>query len=624
MGSSDTARIGDHGFLSDCHTAALVTPDGTVDWMCVPRFDGASFFGGILDSERGGSWTIEVQGASPVERAYVGDTLVLETLWRGTDVEVAVRDLLAVRPSGEDGAGLYREGLLLRVVECRSGGTSVRSRVDARPDYGRTPPVWRHVDGGLLEESGPLLSGVPAPHLDEDGVPEYRVELSEGDTAVFALDYLHGERRIGQGEASRSLRRSLDAWRSWSDRTDYQGVGATHVRRSALTMRGLLFEESGALIAAPTTSLPEWPGGPRNWDYRYVWHRDAALVVLAFLRLGHAEEAGHYLRFLLRMCGNPIGGIPPVQAVDESPPPEEETLDHLTGHQGSTPVRVGNEAYGQHQLDVYGHILDAALSYEIATGALQDADIDQLASVVDSACGLWREPDAGIWEVRSELRHWTHSKLYAWLCLDRGIRLVTERGREGDFPVEKWREEREAVREEILERGYDHERGSFRQAYGSPDVDGSLLRIPLLGFLDGDEPRVLATLERVDAELGDGGHLVHRYDPERTDDGLGTPEGAFLLCSFDMASALVLAGREEEARERFEALCGYAGDLGLLAEEMDADGTMLGNFPQAFTHLALIEAAVNLDQAGDTEALHAWVNGRAGKATRRRRNPVDG
>ncbi|WP_285729214.1 glycoside hydrolase family 15 protein [Nocardiopsis sp. ATB16-24] len=621
---SDTARIGDHGFLSDCRTAALVTPEGTIDWLCVPRFDGASFLGGILDSERGGSWTIEVQGARPVERAYVGDTLVLETLWRGTDVEVAVRDLLAVRSSGEEGAGLYREGVLLRVVECRSGGASVRSRVDARPDYGRTPPVWEHVDGGLRERSGPLLSGVPAPRLGEDGVPEYRVELSEGDTAVFALDYLHGERLIDQGEAAGLLRRSLDTWRAWSDRTDYQGVGATHVRRSALTMRGLLFEESGALIAAPTTSLPEWPGGPRNWDYRYVWHRDAALVVLAFLRLGHAEEAGHYLRFLLRMCGDPIRGIPPVQAVDENPPGEEEILDHLSGHRGSTPVRVGNDAYGQHQLDVYGHILDAALSYEMATGALQDADIDQLASVVDSACRLWREPDAGIWEVRSGLRHWTHSKLYAWLCLDRGIRLATERGREDDFPVEKWREEREAVREEILEHGYDHERGSFRQSYGSSNVDGSLLRIPLLGFLDGDDPRVLATLERVDAELGDDGHLVHRYDPELTDDGLGTPEGAFLLCSFDMVSALVLAGREGEARERFEELCGYGGDLGLLAEEMHADGTMLGNFPQAFTHLALIEAAVNLDQAGDTEALHAWVNGRAGEATRRRRNPVDG
>lgn len=621
--AQETARIGDHGFLSDCHTAALTTPDGTVDWMCVPRFDGAAFVSGILDPGRGGGWTLEVEGASPVVRAYADDTLVLETVWRGTGVEVVVHDLLAVRRSDRDGGGLYREGFLLRVVHCRSGRAAVRSRLRARPGFGRSAPAWEHVDGALREASGPLLSGVPAPGLAADGDPEYRVELAEGDSAVFALDYLHGDRRVGLGKGRALLRETLDAWREWSGRTDYQGVGATHVRRSALTLRGLLHEESGALVAAPTASLPEWPGGARNWDYRYVWHRDAALVVLAFLRLGHAEEAGRYLRFLLRMCGKPIDWIPPVQAVDEEPPPAEENLDHLAGYSGSRPVRVGNDAYSQYQLDVYGHILDAALSYETATGGLREEDVEQLVSVVDSVCELWREPDAGIWEVRSGPRHWTNSKIYAWVCLDRGIQLLTESGTRVQAPLDEWREELEAIREEVLDHGYDPVTGSFTQSYGSANVDGSLLRIPLLGFLDGTDPRVTRTLERVDAELGDGS-LVHRYGPRETGDGLGTPEGAFLLCSFDMVSALVLAGRTDEARGRFEELCGRSGDLGLQAEQMAADGTMLGNFPQAFTHLALIEAAVNLDGATDREALHTWVHGRSDDRTRRRGNGDDG
>jgi GH15 family glucan-1,4-alpha-glucosidase len=619
MGQKETA-IGDHGFLSDCHTAALTAPDGTLTWLCVPRFDGPAFLSGILDPDRGGGWTLEVQGAQPVSRSYADDSLVLETLWRGEDVEVVVHDLLAVRRP-RDGAGLYRKGLLVRLVECRYGSTSVRSRLSARPDFARAQPSWEHVEGGLREASGPLLSGVPSPRLTEDGDPEFRIELSEGETAVFALDYLRGERAVGSGQGRALLRETLEAWRAWSARTAYEGVGAAHVRRSALVLRGLLHEESGALIAAPTASLPEWPRGTRNWDYRYVWHRDAALVVLAFLRLGHAEEAGSYLRFLLRMCGRPTGWIPPVQAVDEKPPPQERTLDHLAGYGGARPVRIGNAAYEQHQLDVYGHILDAALSYEEATAGLAPGDLAQLDTVVEAARALWREPDEGLWEVRSSSRHWTNSKVYAWVCLDRAIQLAESTGRENEVPLDEWREEARAIHDQVLERGYDDATGAFVQSYGSTNMDGSLLRIPLLGFLDGTDPRVLRTLDRVDSELGEDGWLVHRYDPEETDDGVGTPEGAFLLCSFDMVSALVLAGRSTEARRRFDRLCASAGELGLQTEEMLSDGTPLGNFPQAFTHLALIEAAVNLEGAGDREALHAWARDRSareGEARRRK------
>ncbi|MFE9244982.1 glycoside hydrolase family 15 protein [Nocardiopsis sp. NPDC006938] len=606
----EKTTIGDHGFLSDCHTAALTSPDGAITWLCTPRFDGSAFLSGILDPRVGGEWGLEVQGALPVARSYMEDSLVLETLWRGDDVEVLVRDLLAVG-RGEGGAGPFREGLLVRIVECRSGTSAVRSRLRARPRFGGARPSWQTVRGCLREASGPLLSGTPPPTLGPGGDPEFRVELAEGETAVFALDYLTGERGVVPGQGHALLRETLEAWRAWSARTDYDGVGASQVRRSALVLRGLLHQESGALIAAPTTSLPEWPRGPRNWDYRYVWHRDAALVVLAFLRLGHAEEAGRYLRYLLGACGRPVGWVAPVHTVDGQPPPTETTLGHLAGHGGARPVRVGNSAFSQHQLDVYGHILDAAHCYEEAGGGLEPHELRQLDTVVEAVRDLWREPDDGVWEVRSESRHWTNSKVHAWVCLDRAIRLAEATGRADQVPLGEWRAEAQAIREQVLELGHDPVTGSFVQSYGSTNVDGALLRIPLLGFLGGKDPRVLRTLERVETELGDESGLVHRYEPEETADGIGTPEGAFLLCSFDLVSALVLAGREAEASRRFHRLCATVGGLGLLSEEMAPDGTLLGNFPQAFAHLALIEAAVNLEGSGGGEALHAWARGRA-------------
>ncbi|PWV55417.1 glycoside hydrolase family 15 protein [Nocardiopsis sp. L17-MgMaSL7] len=606
----EETTIGAHGFLSDCHTAALTSPEGAITWLCTPRFDGPAFLSGVLDPDVGGEWTMEVQDARPVARSYMNDSLVLETLWRGSDIEVVVRDLLALG-RGADGRGLLREGLLVRLVECRSGTTAVRSRLCARPRFGTARASWEAVEGGLREASGPLLSGVPSPTLNTSGDPEFHVELAEGETAVFALDYLGGERRLLPGQGHSLLRETLEAWGAWAARTHYDGVGAAQVRRSALVLRGLLHEESGALIAAPTTSLPEWPQGPRNWDYRYVWHRDAALVVLTFLRLGHEEEAGSYLRYLLGVCGQPVGWVAPVHTVDGRQPPGERTLDHLAGHGGARPVRVGNAAFSQHQLDVYGHVLDAAHCFEAAGGGLERHELRQLDAMVEAVRDLWREPDDGVWEIRSESRHWTNSKVYAWVCLDRAVQLAEATGRADEVPLGEWREEARAVREQVIEHGRDPDTGSFVQSYGSTNVDGALLRIPLLGFLHGRDPRVLRTLERVDAELGHGGWLVHRYDPEETDDGIGTPEGAFLLCSFDLVSALVLAGHHTEASRRFHRLCESAGDLGLLSEAMASDGTQLGNFPQAFTHLALIEAAVNLDGSDDREALHAWARNRS-------------
>ncbi|NRQ33254.1 glycoside hydrolase family 15 protein [Nonomuraea sp. NN258] len=588
--------IGAYAFLSDCHTAALVGPDGAVEWMCAPRFDGPSVFARLLDRRRGGAWELDVAGARVTERGYLDETLVLRTRWEGRECTVTVHDFFATTLPGGSDSGIAPVRRLVRWARCERGRALVRSRVLARPDYATRDAVWSRADGALAEASGLLLRGTPAEVTERT--------LEEGESLAIVLDYT-GRATTADDHAA-LLEDTVRSWRSWSARSGYSGAGSRQVRHSAIVLRGLLFDESGGLLAAPTTSLPEWPGGPRNWDYRYVWHRDAALIVLALLRLGHREEAGRYLRFLLDVCAGDLPRIPPVFGIDGKGVTPETTLDHLEGHAGSRPVRVGNDAAAQHQLDSYGHILDAAMAYHEVTRELGEDDLARLWRLVELNLEQWREPDAGIWEVRDSPRHWTYSKLYAWVCFDRALRLAELTGAQG-LPLARWRAERAAVREEILERGYDARVGAFVQSYGSQNADGALLRLPLLGFLDGDDRRVLGTLDHIQSRLGEGGALLHRYDPEATADGLAGPEGAFLMCSFEMVSALVLAGRTAEARDRFETLCARAEPLGLFAEEMSADGEMLGNYPQAFTHLALIEAALNLDAAGTGDALHDWA-----------------
>ncbi|MEU8318751.1 glycoside hydrolase family 15 protein [Nonomuraea sp. NPDC048881] len=599
--------IGAYAFLSDCHTAALVAPGGAVEWMCAPRFDGPSVFARILDRRLGGAWEFDVAGARVEERGYVEETLVLRTRWVGRDCEVVVHDFFATSPPGTGGSGVVPVRLLVRWARCERGRAVVRSRVLARPDYATREARWTPRDGVLAEESGLLLTGMAGV---TEGVadgptarPMAETTLGAGESWAVALDYA-GQGHAPVGDPERLLADTVRSWRSWSSRSAYDGVGARQVRHSAVVLRGLLFDESGGLLAAPTTSLPEWLGGQRNWDYRYVWHRDAALMVLALLRLGHREEAGRYLTFLLGQCAIHEGDLPPVFGVGGGPVADETVLGHLEGYAGSRPVRIGNGAAGQHQLDGYGHILDAAMAYHGVTGELSGGPV--LWRLVERARERWREPDAGIWEVRGGERHWTYSKLYAWVCFDRAVRLAEATGEPG-LPLAQWRAERAAVRAELLERGYNADVGAFTQSYGSDQADGSLLRLPLLGFLDGDDPRVLGTLDHIQARLGEGGALVHRYDPETTRDGVDGPEGAFLMCSFEMVSALVLAGRTAEARDRFETLCARAEPLGLFAEEMTGDGHMAGNYPQAFTHLALIEAALNLDASGTVDALHDWA-----------------
>ncbi|ONK14156.1 glycoside hydrolase family 15 protein [Streptomyces sp. MP131-18] len=624
--------LGELAFLSDCHTAALVGPDAAVVWMCAPRFDSPSVFARLLDRRAGGAWELTVDGAGPPEQEYAGPTLVLRSRWSTPDGAAVAHDFLAAAPPGAgDARSIVPGGVLVRLLTCERGQVLVRHRVDARPDYARRAACWEtsaRGTGAVLEEGAGLwLDAVadggerPVPRESADGVLAFETRLREGGALAVTLGHNGAWRGpFDVATARRLLDETLTAWCAWSGRDPYRGRhGPEQVRRSALVLRGLMSSDTGALIAAPTTSLPEWPGGERNWDYRYLWHRDAALVVLVLMRLGHRAEAGKYLRLLLRHCTAARGDLTPMLDIDGGTGVPETVLDHLAGYRGSRPVRIGNDAEQQRQLDVHGQILDAALVHQQVTAGTRDAlgpgELSTLFTVVDAACRVWREPDDGIWEVRNGPRHWTSSKLYLWVCLDRGIRLAELTGGAGP-DTRTWRAERQKLREEILTRGWNEAAGTFVQSYGARHTDASLLRLPLLGLLNGRDPRVAATLDRVDAELGEDGWLVHRYDPAATGDGLAGPEGGFLLCSFDMVSALVLAGRRAEARERFDALCARAGRFGLFAEEMTADGTMLGNYPQAFTHLGLIEAAMNLDAAEDEEALHAWANRTAGVSPR--------
>ncbi|KXK59515.1 hypothetical protein AWW66_23760 [Micromonospora rosaria] len=598
--------IDGYAFLSDTHTAALVAPDGAVEWLCVPRFDGDAVFARLLDRDAGGAFALTVDGAGPVERRYLPDTLVLASRYEGRAGDAVVRDFLAVTP-GDPEQPIRAGKLLVRQVSVERGPVRLAVRVTPRPGYGARPATWERSGDRWRAAGARLWLDADLPLTADDGDLHAEVDLPAGRTVTLLLGYddapADGTGQPGGAtDPERLVERTCATWRDWAARSDYAGFAAEAVRHSALVLRGLSFDETGALLAAPTTSLPEEIGGSRNWDYRYTWHRDAALLLLALFRLGHAEEGRRYLRFLLDICAGQQTLLTPLIGIDGRTD-EEREVEHLSGYAGSRPVRVGNEAVDQVQFDTYGHILDAALAYQQLTGELTGEQWGLLRRHVDTMAERWREPDHGIWEIRGPLRHHVNSKVMIWVCLDRGIRLAGLLG-DDTAPVERWRRARDELHAEVLDRGYDRELNSFVMWYDSTEPDASLLRIPLVGFLPADDPRVLGTIDHHWRELAVAPALIRRYV---ADDGLPGEEGAFLLCSFELVSALALAGRRDEARDLFDRLMALAGPLGLYSEQMAADGTALGNHPQAFTHLALVEAALNLDAAGDREALHVWA-----------------
>jgi GH15 family glucan-1,4-alpha-glucosidase len=587
--------IADLALLGDRRTAALVARDGAVRWLCLPRFDSGACFASLLDPH-GGTCGLAFDGDRPnaAERRYLPGTLVLETTLRHAGGEARVLDCLV-----DDGAERGEERLLLRVVEGVRGEVPIRVLVAPRFDYGAVRPwIRRHGDrwSAIGGDDG-LIIACDAP-LEPDGrhVLRARATVREGERLRLALTYrrpadLEADDTAPAPEAlDAALDATIERWRAWSARDDATGLEAAH--RSALALKALTYEPTGAMVAAATTSLPEGHRGERAWDYRYSWIRDAVMASRSLGELGYDAEADAFRRFIERSTAGSSEDLQVFYGVGGERRAPEETLGGLRGYDGAD-VNVGNRAATQLQLDAYGHLLGQSWrAYE--RGHTPDDDYWRfLADCVDAAVRSWEQPDNGIWEWRGDGRHFVYSKVMCWLACDRGLRLAEACGREA--PVERWTDARTTIAEAVDERGYDHQRGTFLQAFGLPDLDASVLRLPSTGFVAYDDPRMLSTAEVLAEALDDGG-LLRRYDG---DDGLPGREGAFLACTFWLVECLAGQGRHDEARLWFDRAAATANDLGLFSEEYDVEGgRMLGNFPQALTHLAHIEATLALTRDG--------------------------
>jgi GH15 family glucan-1,4-alpha-glucosidase len=585
-------RIEDYGLIGDLQTAALVGRDGSIDWACFPRFDSGACFAALLGDAENGRWLVAPRtDAWEGKRRYHPGTLVLETEWETDTGAVRVLDFMPPRGKAPD---------IVRIVEGVRGHVDMLSELVVRFDYGGTIPWVRRVSDGRLAVAGPdaLCFRTPVEHRGENLRTIGEFSVRKGDRVPFTLTwYPSNERPPRAIDAEHALQETLDYWTDWTSGCEYAGKWKDEVHASLAVLKGLTYAPTGGIVAAATTSLPEKIGGERNWDYRYCWLRDATLTLLAFLNAGYLEEARAWRVWLLRAAAGDPSDLQIMYGVAGERRLTELTLDWLSGYEGSKPVRVGNAAAAQFQLDVYGEVLDA-----LHQARVSDLEVSKEAwSLQRRLLGFlehaWKEPDEGIWEVRGPRRHFTHSKVMAWVAFDRGVQAVERFGRTG--PVDRWRSIRAEIHREVLEQGFDTELNSFTQFYGAKRLDASLLMIPLVGFLPADDPRMVGTVGAIERELFRDG-FVYRYthDEEgRSVDGLPPGEGAFLPCTFWLADNLALQGRQDEAEEIFERLLGLRNDLGLLAEEWDpATKRQLGNFPQAFTHVALVNTAFNLNR----------------------------
>jgi GH15 family glucan-1,4-alpha-glucosidase len=593
--------IEDYALIGDTHTAALVSRDGSIDWLCLPRFDSPACFVALLGDPTNGHWQLApAGGVREVRRRYQGDTLVLETEYRTDDGVVRVVDCMPPRQWDPDVA---------RVVEGVRGRVPMRMELTIRFDYGSIVPWVRHVDGALHAVAGPdsVWLRTPVPVRGENWTTVADFTVAEGERAPFMLTW-HASHRPAPRRIDpiRALGDTEAWWGEWASHVDYAGGWQDAVLRSLLTLKALTYAPTGGIVAAPTTSLPEQLGGVRNWDYRYCWLRDATFTLSALMLAGLGDEAKAWREWLLRAVAGQPQQMQILYGVAGERRITEQELEWLAGYEGSRPVRIGNAAVNQFQLDVYGEVMDTlhlgrhiGLESDEAAWDLQQALLQFLES-------NWREPDEGIWEIRGPRRHFTHSKVMAWVALDRAIKAVELMGHDG--PVERWRGMRRELHDEVCREGYDSRRDSFVQFYGADHLDASLLQIPLVGFLPADDPRVKGTVAAIQRELMVDG-LVHRYPPEGSQsvDGLPPGEGTFLACTFWLADNLALMGRREEALAIFERLLTLRNDVGLLAEEFDpASGRQLGNFPQAFSHVALVNSANYLSEG----PMPAWARHR--------------
>ncbi|UCH80790.1 MAG: glycoside hydrolase family 15 protein [Nitrospiraceae bacterium] len=603
--------IEDYSMIGDMYTVALVGINGSIDWLCIPHFDSPSVFAAILDDKKGGKFRITpTDNNVTYKQFYWPETNVLMTRFLSPHGAAELTDFMPIGSVGPDGK--HNHQLIRRVTAVRG---TIEFLMECRPafDYARAEHETKIEEGGVTFTNENLTLGLTAHtplQASENGVTS-RFSLHEGETAVFVLREVLPGTGCGvcvfEEEAEVMFRNTVDYWRKWLSRCRYMGRWREIVHRSALALKLLTFEPTGAIVAAPTTSLPEGIGGGRNWDYRYTWIRDSAFTIYAFMRLGFTDEAGRFMNFLTGICSECSASDSPLQimyGIDGRTALTEEQLDHLNGYMGSKPVRIGNAAHRQLQLDIYGELLDASYLFN-KHGTPISYDIWlSLSRLVDWVCDNWRRKDAGIWEVRSGEQHFVYSKLMCWVALDRGIRLANKRS----FPADRsrWIKERDTIYKEIMEKGWSDSRQSFVQSYGSDVLDASNLLMPLVFYLSPTDPRMLKTLESVLMPPEKGGlvsnNLVYRYNVHETPDGLSGDEGTFNICTFWLVEALTRAGRFnsqllDEARLMFERMLGFANHVGLYAEETGHTGEALGNFPQAFTHLALISAAFNLDRA---------------------------
>ncbi len=579
-------RLEDYALIGDLQSAALVGRDGAVDWLCVPRFDSPSCFTALLGTAEHGRWRIAPADGTGAEatRRYRPGTLVLETDFTTNDGVVRVVDFMPRR-----GEGAPR---LMRIVEGLSGRVPMELELTLRPDYGSVSPWLERAPDGVIAVAGPDAFRLSTPLDVEigDGTMRVRFDAVEGSRHRFTLGWWPShEPSPAVEDADSALARTEAWWREWSGRCTYDGAYRDAVLTSLIALKAMTDEPTGALIAAPTTSLPEDLGGVRNWDYRYCWLRDSVLTLDALLAGGYTEEALGFRDFLLRVATGHPSDIQIMYGIGGERRLSEFELPDLPGYEGSTPVRVGNAASEQFQLDVYGEVLAMAFVAAERLGEFEPRMWPRWLALVDHVDTIWREPDDGIWEARGPRRHYTYSKVMAWVVFDRAIRIAKQYGLEG--PLERWEGTRDEIHSEICEHGYDRERRTFTQYYGSKELDASTLNIVLVGFLPATDDRVTGTIDAIRRELGRDG-FVARYSTAETDDGLPGGEGQFLACSFWLVSALAMNGRGGEARALFEQLLELRNDVGLLAEEYDVDrGRQVGNFPQAFSHLALVEAA---------------------------------
>ena len=606
------AAIADHGLIGDLQTAALVSTDGSVDWFCCPRFDSPSVFGALLDDERGGHFRIRpARGGYESKQMYFPDTAALITRFITENGVGEVIDFMP--PAGREATDSHR---LVRMVRCTRGEMSFEIEVAPRFDYGRTAHTTETTERGAVFTTDAVTLTVHVVREPDDerlgharvdnGDVRVSLDLKEGDVRGLVLESAADgpPREIRVAEFQRMYDDTIAFWRSWLSRCTYTGRWRETLYRSAITLKLMTYAPSGGLVAAPTAALPEQVGGERNWDYRYTWVRDASFSIYSLLRLGFTDEAAQFSGWLrdrvVERADGKGGPLNIMFRVDGSSDLEEESLEHWSGYRGSRPVRIGNGAADQLQLDIYGEALDSIFFADQRGLPVGHRGWISICELLDWLTENWDQPEEGIWETRGGRRDFTYGRLMCWVAFDRGIRMAATHGRPG--AIDRWTEARDAIYHQIMDKGWSTDRQAFVQQYESDVLDSSLLRMPAVGFISPYDPMWASTLTAMDGELVSDS-LVYRYDPGASPDGLRGSEGTFSLCSFLYVDALARAGRVEDARLAFEKMRTYANHVGLYSEEIALSGAQIGNFPQAFTHLALIDAAITLDEALDRVSL---------------------